>query len=45
MARRPEAAIATAIQWTQWRVPLNSFVGVNAAKAKKFGLVQFWVTA
>jgi hypothetical protein len=28
----PNAAIATATQWTQWNIPLQSFAGVNRAK-------------
>ena len=31
----PNADAATAKQWTEWKVPLSSFAGVNAAKIKK----------
>jgi len=33
-----EAAIATTTQWTQWKIPLSSFTGVNLAKVKKLYL-------
>jgi len=31
----PNAAAATLTTWTQWKVPLSSFTGVNLAKVKK----------
>ena len=36
----PNAAAACATQWTQWKIPLSSFTGVNPAKIKTliFGL-------
>jgi hypothetical protein len=34
----PETAITGAAQWTQWKVPLSSFTGVNLAKVKKLYL-------
>jgi hypothetical protein len=30
----PNAAAAAATQWTQWKIALSSFTGVNAAKIK-----------
>ena len=30
----PDAAAAAAAQWTEWKIPLSSFTGVNAAKIK-----------
>ncbi len=30
----PDAAAAAATQWTQWKIPLSSFTGVNPAKIK-----------
>jgi hypothetical protein len=34
----PDAAIATVAKWTQWRIPLSGFAGVNLAKVKKLSL-------
>jgi hypothetical protein len=34
----PDAAIVTAARWTQWRIPLSGFTGVNPAKVKKLSL-------
>jgi hypothetical protein len=34
----PDSAITTAAPWTQWKIPLSSFTGVNAAKVKKLVL-------
>jgi len=34
----PDAAIVTAAKWTQWRIPLSGFTGVNLAKVKKLSL-------
>jgi len=34
----PDVAIVTAAQWTQWRIPLSGFTGVNLAKVKKLSL-------
>jgi len=34
----PDAASVTATQWTQWRIPLSGFTGVNLAKVKKLSL-------
>ncbi len=31
----PDTAITGATKWTQWKVPLSSFAGVNLAKVKK----------
>jgi hypothetical protein len=31
----PDAAIATATKWIEWKIPLSSFTGVNLAKIKK----------
>jgi hypothetical protein len=31
----PDTSITTATKWTQWKIPLSSFVGVNMAKVKK----------
>jgi hypothetical protein len=30
----PDTAITTATKWTQWKIPLSSFTGVNMAKVK-----------
>jgi hypothetical protein len=30
----PDAAAATATVWTEWKIPLSSFTGVNAARIK-----------
>jgi hypothetical protein len=30
----PDAAVATVTQWTEWKIPLSGFTGVNAAKVK-----------
>ncbi len=34
----PDKAIAGATQWTQWKIPLSSFAGINLAKVKKLYL-------
>ncbi len=31
----PDNAVTSAAQWTQWKIPLSSFTGVNLAKVKK----------
>jgi len=31
----PDTAVTSATQWTQWKIPLSSFTGVNLAKVKK----------
>ncbi|MCL5279595.1 MAG: PA14 domain-containing protein [Planctomycetes bacterium] len=31
----PDAAVLTTAQWTEWKIPLSSLSGVNAAKIKK----------
>jgi hypothetical protein len=31
----PDTSITTATTWTQWKIPLSSFAGVNMAKVKK----------
>ncbi len=31
----PDNAVTGATQWTQWKIPLSSFTGVNLAKVKK----------
>jgi hypothetical protein len=31
----PDTAITGATKWTQWKIPLSSFAGVNLAKVKK----------
>jgi hypothetical protein len=31
----PEATLASTTAWTQWKIPLSSFAGVNLAKVKK----------
>jgi len=33
-----DVAVVTSAKWTQWRIPLNSFTGVNLAKVKKLCL-------
>jgi hypothetical protein len=30
----PDTAVAGTTQWTQWKIPLSSFTGVNLAKVK-----------
>jgi hypothetical protein len=30
----PDVAAAAVTQWTEWKIPLSSFTGVNAAKVK-----------
>jgi hypothetical protein len=37
-AAYPDKAVTGAARWTQWKVPLNSFAGVNLAKVKKLYL-------
>ncbi len=32
----PDAALLTTGKWTEWKIPLSSFTGVNLAKVKKF---------
>jgi hypothetical protein len=34
----PDPAVATTTQWSQWRIPLSSFAGVNLARVKKLVL-------
>jgi len=34
----PDPAFAAATKWTQWKIPLSSFEGVNLAKVKKMCL-------
>jgi hypothetical protein len=34
----PDAALATATQWIEWKIPLSSFTGVNPAKIKKISI-------
>jgi len=34
----PKATAVTTAVWTQWKIPLSSFTGVNLAKVKKFYL-------
>jgi hypothetical protein len=34
----PDTAITSTTKWTQWKVPLSSFAGVNLAKVKKLYL-------
>jgi len=34
----PDAALVTKTVWTEWKVPLSSFTGVNPARVKKFYL-------
>jgi hypothetical protein len=34
----PDAAVATATKWIEWKIPLSSFTGVNLAKIKKIYL-------
>jgi hypothetical protein len=31
----PDPAVTAATQWTQWKIPLSSFAGVNLARVKK----------
>jgi hypothetical protein len=38
VAVHPNAAAVTLTTWTQWKVPLSSFTGVNLAKVKKLYL-------
>ncbi len=37
-AVHPDAAILTTAQWTEWKVPLSSLAGVDAARIKKITL-------
>jgi hypothetical protein len=32
---RSDAQVATSVKWTQWKIPLSSFTGVNLARIKK----------
>ncbi|MCU0913037.1 MAG: hypothetical protein MUC88_00565, partial [Planctomycetes bacterium] len=34
----PDPAVATATKWIQWKIPLNTFTGVNMARVKKMYL-------
>jgi hypothetical protein len=34
----PDAALLTKAEWTEWKIPLTSFTGVNAAAVKKIYL-------
>jgi len=34
----PDSAVVGAARWTEWRIPLTSFTGVNLAKVKKITL-------
>jgi hypothetical protein len=34
----PDPAAVTTATWTEWKVPLSSFTGVNATKVKKLYL-------
>jgi hypothetical protein len=34
----PDTAVTTGIQWTQWKIPLSSFTGVNMARVKKMSV-------
>jgi hypothetical protein len=34
----PDTAITGTARWTQWKIPLSSFTGVNLAKVKKLYL-------
>ncbi len=34
----PNPAILSTVRWTEWRIPLNSFTGVNLARVKKLYL-------
>jgi len=34
----PDPAVATATRWTRWKIPLNSFAGVNMTRVKKMYL-------
>jgi hypothetical protein len=34
----PDAAVLTTAKWTEWKIPLSSLSGVNAAKIKKLYL-------
>jgi hypothetical protein len=34
----PDPAVVTATKWIEWKIPLSSFAGVNAAKVKKLYL-------
>ncbi len=36
VATHPDAALATKTVWTEWKIPLSGFAGVNPAKIKKF---------
>ncbi len=35
IAAYPDTAVTSATAWTQWKIPLSSFAGVNLAKVKK----------
>jgi hypothetical protein len=34
----PDPAPVTATKWTQWKIPLSSFTGVNPAKVRKLSI-------
>jgi hypothetical protein len=34
----PDTAVTGAVKWTEWKIPLSSFAGVNLAKVKKLYL-------
>ncbi len=38
VAVHPDPAVLTAAKWTEWKIPLSSLSGVNAAKIKKLYL-------
>ncbi len=38
IATYPDQTLTSAAQWTEWKIPLSSFAGVNLAKVKKLYL-------
>jgi len=34
----PDPAVVTLSKWTEWKIPLGSFTGVNLARIKKLAL-------
>jgi len=34
----PDPGLVTATRWTEWKIPLSDFTGVNPAKVKKIGI-------
>jgi len=38
VVQHPDDTIATVVKWTQWKIPLSNFTGVNAARVKKMSI-------